>query len=165
MKNLTWKLRHCLLSSQISRQVWQPASWTFNTLHLNQNFETIWVNTNHPDDHLAKLFQILVVTLIQETELRCFRALRANASEIFIFQQFKEVILGNVKSWLTLHSTLGNDCSCSSRPWEESYKSYKRKGQLKDFKTLQFSPFSFFWKIFSTKFPPQVWEAANCSNS
>ena len=40
-------------------------------------------NTNHPpDDHLAKLFQILVVTLIQETELRCFRALRANASKI-----------------------------------------------------------------------------------
>ena len=51
-----------------------------------------------PDDHLAKLFHILVVTLIQETELRCFRALRANASKIFIFQQFKEVLLGNVKS-------------------------------------------------------------------
>ena len=57
----------------------EPKLWN----HLN--------NTNHPDDHLAKLFQILVVTLIQETELRCFRALRANASEIFIFQQFKEV--------------------------------------------------------------------------
>ena len=48
----------------------EPKLWN----HLN--------NTNHPDDHLAKLFQILVVTLIQETELRCFRALRANASKI-----------------------------------------------------------------------------------
>ena len=86
---------------------------------------------NHPDDHLAKLFQILVVTLIQETELRCFRTLRANASEIFIFQQLKEVFQRNVKSWLTLHLTLGNDCSCSSRPWEELYKSYKWRVQLK----------------------------------
>ena len=77
LANITAGLATSVLN--IKHFPFEPKLWN----HLN--------NTNHPDDHLAKLFQILVVTLIQETELRCFRALRANASEIFIFEQFKEV--------------------------------------------------------------------------
>ena len=69
--HLTWKLRHCFLSSQMSRHVWQPTSWHIKALTSSERKSA---------DHLAKLLHALILSCVQETEFCRFWTLRPDAS-------------------------------------------------------------------------------------
>ena len=77
--HLTWKLRHCFLSSQMSRHVWQPTSWNIKALTSSERMFTL---SSKSPDHLAKLLHALVLSCVQETEFCRFWTLRPNASEL-----------------------------------------------------------------------------------
>ena len=75
--HLTWKLRHCFLSSQMSRHVWQPTSWNIKALTSSER--TFTLSSKSPN-HLTKLLHALVLSCVQETEFCCLWTLRPDAS-------------------------------------------------------------------------------------